>query len=75
MPRKEGLIMYSLLICSDEFVRDVVNERLREAERERLAALASRPGRPVRARVAGWLHALAWRIEGQPRQAVAGAEG
>ncbi|HEY2595734.1 MAG TPA: hypothetical protein VGK33_17720, partial [Chloroflexota bacterium] len=65
--------MYSMLVCSEDFVRDVMDERLREAERERLAAQASGPGRPVRVRVAGWLHALAWRIEGQPRSAAVGA--
>jgi hypothetical protein len=70
LPRKEGLIMFSHLAMSDELVRDLVNERLREAEHERLVLAASRPGRPVRVRVAGWLFAVARRLEGQPQASV-----
>jgi len=70
LPRKEGLIMYSHLVVNDDLVRDLVNERLREAEHERLVRAASRPGRPVRVRVAGWLFAVARRLEGQPQASV-----
>jgi hypothetical protein len=59
--------MFYPVAYSDEYVREVVNDRLRIAERDRLAAQATGPGRPVRARVAGWLFAAARRIEGQPR--------
>ena len=62
------------LVFSDDYVQEVVNERLREAERERLAALVSGPGRPVRVRVAGWLFAVARRLEGQPQAGTTHAE-
>ena len=74
LPRKEGLIMFSHLVVSDELIRDLVNERLREAEHARLVSAASRPGRPVRVRVAGWLFAVARRVEGQPQANVAPVE-
>jgi hypothetical protein len=67
LPRKEGLIMFSHLAVSDELIHELVNDRLREAERIRLADQARGPGRPVRAQVAGWLFAIARRIEGQPQ--------
>jgi hypothetical protein len=57
--------MFSAL--NDDYVQEVVNDHLREAERERLVALVRGPGRPVRVRVAGWLFAVARRIEGQPQ--------
>jgi hypothetical protein len=66
LPRKEGLIMFSHLAISDELIHELVNDRRREAERIRLADEARGPGRPVRAHVAGWLFAVARRIEGQP---------
>ncbi|HEY1295744.1 MAG TPA: hypothetical protein VGJ60_21925 [Chloroflexota bacterium] len=62
------------LVFSDAYVQEVVSDRLREAERERLAALVSGPGRPIRVRVAGWLFAVARRIEGQPQATIARAE-
>jgi hypothetical protein len=73
-PRKEGLIMLYIHAYAEDHVREVINDRLREAEQLRLADLAHRPGRPVRARVAAWLIAVARRIEGQPRPATLGAE-
>jgi len=72
LPRKEGLIMFPAL--SDDYVRSVVDDRLREAERERLVALVRGPGRPVRVLIAGWLYAVARRVEGQPRPNIARAE-
>ena len=66
--------MFSLpLALSDEYVREVANDRRREAEHEWLVAQAIGPGRPVRARVANWLFAIARRVEGEPRAAPAGA--
>jgi hypothetical protein len=62
------------LLFSDDYVRETVNERLREAEQERLVALARGPGRPVRVRVANMLVAVARRIEGQPQASVARAD-
>ena len=59
--------MYSHLVLSDELIHELVNDRRREAEHIRLADEARGPGRPIRARVAGWLFAVARRIEGQPR--------
>ena len=53
------------------FIEFYANERIaelhREAERERLADLASRPRRPWRARIADRLYAMADRIDGRPR--------
>jgi hypothetical protein len=74
LPGKEGLIMFYGSVFSDDYVQEVVNERLREAEHERLVALATGPGRPVRVRVAAWLFAVARRIEGQPQANIARAE-
>ena len=65
--------MYSHLIFSEELIHDLVNERLREAEHERLVNAAIGPGRPVRVRVAGWLFAVARRVEGQPQASIAPA--
>jgi hypothetical protein len=49
------------------YAEHYMQEALREASRQHLVRLASRPGKPVRARVAEWLHALAARID-QPLQ-------
>ena len=72
--QKEGLIVFFSVALSDEYVREVVSDRLRQAERDRLADLAAGPSRPVRARVAGWLFAIARRIEGQPQATLVRAE-
>ena len=61
--------MFGNLAYSGDFARMRVDELLREAENNRLADLAVRPGRPVRVRIAEWLVALAARIDGQPRTA------
>ena len=62
--------MFSHLAVSDELIHDLVNEHLREAEHQRLVNAATGPGRPVRVRVAGWLFAIARRIEGQPQASI-----
>ncbi|MBV9577361.1 MAG: hypothetical protein JO057_02095 [Chloroflexi bacterium] len=54
--------MNSFFVFGDDLMRAQVEDRLREAEHDRLVALATGPGRPIRARVAGWLFALAQRI-------------
>jgi hypothetical protein len=46
--------------------RHLIRRRLAEAERERLAGLAARPRRALRADVADALRALAARLDGQP---------
>jgi hypothetical protein len=62
------------IVYLDEFVKSRVDELLREAENDRLVHLAIGPGRPVRARLADWLCAVAGRIEGNPRGSVVRAE-
>ena len=57
----------------DSYAKDHVAELLREAEHERLVALATGPGRPLRGRIADGLVAIAEWIEGSPRQTVARA--
>ena len=66
--------MYAHLGYADSYVRSHVAELLREAEHDRLADLAQRPGRPWRSRVADRLVALAEWVEGQPRAPLARAE-
>jgi hypothetical protein len=66
--------MYSHLAYTDEYVHMRVDELLREAEKDRLADLAKRPGRPVRARVADWLVSVAERIDGRPQGSIVRAE-
>jgi hypothetical protein len=66
--------MYSQLALSDAFVRDRVDELLREAANDRMAQLVVRPNRPVRARVAEWLVVLAERIDSRPQGSIARAE-
>jgi hypothetical protein len=62
------------LALVDLHVKDHIAELLREAEHDRLVAQATGPGRPLRARLADWLHAAAKRIEGDPRRSIVGAE-
>jgi hypothetical protein len=50
-------------------------ELLLEAKRERLAALASRPSRPLRSKVAFRLHALADWLDASPGWVVESANG
>jgi hypothetical protein len=59
---------------SDAFVREKVDELLREAENDRLADLAAGPGRPIRARIADCLVAVAEWIEGRPQGSIVRAE-
>jgi hypothetical protein len=58
----------------DLLVRYHVADLIRDAEHDRLIKLAIGPGRPIRARIADWLYAVADRIEGSPRVSVARAE-
>ena len=62
------------MVFGEDFVGLHIDELLQDADKYRLAAQVARPGRPVRARIAGWLVALAERIEGRPRVAIAQAE-
>ena len=59
---------------SDVFVRMKIDDLLREAENERLANLVAGPQRPMRARIAEWLVAVAERIEGRPQGSVVRAQ-
>ena len=45
------------------YAAHIQREALRDADRERLARLVQQPGRPLRARLAERLHALAARID------------
>ncbi len=54
----------------ESYARDRIVELQREAERDRLADLASGPRRPWRAQIADRLYALADRIDGRPRTIV-----
>jgi hypothetical protein len=45
------------------YAAHIQREALRDAEREHLVRLARQPGRPMRARLAERLHALASRID------------
>jgi hypothetical protein len=65
--------MYSSLGTIDSLVKCHTEELLRQAEQARLANLAMGPGRPLRGQIAGWLVAIAERIEGTPRRTVASA--
>ena len=49
--------------------REIVDARVAEAERDRLARRAQGPGRSTRARVAGALRAIANRLDGETRPA------
>jgi hypothetical protein len=51
---------------SDAFIRDRVSDLLREAENDRLADLATGPGRPLRGRIADLLVAIAEWIDDRP---------
>jgi hypothetical protein len=65
--------MYSTVGTIDDQVKYHLAELLRQAEQERLAALATGPSRPVRGRIADGLVAIAEWIEGNPRPTVARA--
>jgi hypothetical protein len=65
--------MYSTLGAIDDHVKYHVAELLREAEQERLAALATGPGRSLRGRLADRLVAIAAWLEGSPHRTVAPA--
>jgi hypothetical protein len=65
--------MYSTLGAIDDHVKYHLAEIMREAEHQRLVALATQPGRPLRVRIADALVVIAERLEGRPRQTVARA--
>ena len=65
--------MYSTLGTIDYQAKYHLAELLREAEQERLAYLATGPGRPLRSRIADVLVAIADWLEGSPRRTVARA--
>jgi hypothetical protein len=67
-PRKEGPIMSVDLGFIEHFAHWRIAELQREAANDRLARQASRPGRPWRSQVAGWLYAVADRLDGNARQ-------
>jgi hypothetical protein len=48
------------------YLMHIQREHLLDAERERLARLARQPGRPIRGRLADWLHDLGARLEDRP---------
>ena len=54
----------------DAYVQMRRDDLLREAENERLVALATGHGRPLRSKIADWLIAIAERLEGRPRGSV-----
>jgi hypothetical protein len=62
------------LAFSDDYARMRVDELLREAENDRLVDQAIGPGRSIRIQIAGWLIAVAQRIEDRPQAPVARAE-
>ncbi len=68
--------MMTNMAYSDVYIEMKVAELMREVENDRLADLAARskPGRPMRARIAEWLIAIAERIDGSPRGTIARAE-
>ena len=66
--------MYCHSVLLDSYVRDHIDELLREAENDRLVSQAIGPGRPVRRRIADWLVSVAEWVDDQPRGAFAQAE-
>ena len=66
--------MYSDYAYSDVYAQMRIAELLREADNERLANQVAGPGRPVRARIASWLVAVAQWIEGSPQGSIVRAE-
>lgn len=66
--------MYNNVLLDDAYVRMRVDDLLREADNERLVQLAARPGRPLRARIAIWLVAVAEWVDGRPQGSIARAE-
>ncbi len=58
----------------DSYMKEHVAELQREVEHDDLVRVATGSGRPMRVRIAEWLHAAARRIEGSPRQSAVGAE-
>ena len=62
------------LAFSDDYARMRMDELLREAENDYLVDLAVGPRRSIRSRLAGWLVAIAERVEDRPRAPVARAE-
>ena len=62
------------LAFADEYARLRIDDFMREVENDRLVDQAVGPGRSIRSRIAGWLVAIADRIEDRPRVSVARAE-
>jgi hypothetical protein len=58
----------------DWYVNEHVAQLRQEREQDRLADLASQPGRPIRRRIADWLVSTADWVEGRPRGSTARAE-
>lgn len=58
--------MYCHYVLLDSYVREHVDELLREAENDRLVYQAIGPGRPVRRRIADWLVSIAEWVDDQP---------
>jgi hypothetical protein len=56
-------------ILGEELGRELIRARHEEAERDRLARLASKPGRSARAALAVALRAIAYRLDGGARPA------
>jgi hypothetical protein len=62
------------LAFDDDYARIRIDEFLREAQNDYLVHLAVGPRRSIRSQVAGWLIAIAQRIEDRPHATVARAE-
>jgi len=54
----------------EHFAHWHIAELQREAANDRLASLASGPGRPWRSQIAGWLYAIADRLDGNARRVI-----
>jgi hypothetical protein len=65
--------MYHSLGTIDDHIKVHVAELLRDAEHQRLVALATGPGRPIRGRIADSLFAIAEWLDGSQRQPVTSA--
>jgi hypothetical protein len=75
LPRREGPVMSALNLGFLDYYPKLAHEqRLREAEMQRLAALAAGPRRPLRSVIANLLVALANRIDERPHRAIASAQ-
>ena len=62
--------MYQSLGTIDSLVKYHTEQLMREAEQERLASLATGPGRPLRGQIADVLVSIAEWLDGSGRQTV-----